>query len=197
MSASKPGDKAARIGPNAIIQTFNALSARLGEDRAHLIFKSANHEKYIGNMPTEMVSEAEFHALVDAILAAIGEQDTAGVLKDSGQRTADYLLKNRIPGIFQWLVRRMPERLGMKLLLFAISKNAWTFAGSGAFSFAVGESMAIRVRVRFPSEPVVAYFYGGTFDKLLCTLINPKVAIAIEAHSDQDGIDCFYPVTLP
>ncbi|ACF13097.1 bacteriochlorophyll 4-vinyl reductase [Chloroherpeton thalassium ATCC 35110] len=196
MSASHQSGDIARIGPNSIIQTFNALSTRFGEERTKAIFRSAGHEKYIGNLPSEMVNEAEFHALVKAVLEEIGEKDASEILKDSGQRTAEYLLKNRIPGIFQSLVKLMPKKLGMKLLLFAISKNAWTFAGSGAFSFEVGDTMYIRVRVSFPSKPVVAYFYGGTFYKLLRTLIDPAAHVAIEEHSEKGEIDCFYNVTL-
>jgi len=196
MSASNQSETIARIGPNSIIQTFNALNTRFGQERTKAIFLSAGHEKYIGNLPTEMVNEAEFHALVKALLAEIGEKEAAEILKNSGQRTAEYLLKNRIPGIFQSLVKLMPKKMGMKLLLFAISKNAWTFAGSGAFSFEVGKAMYIRVRVSFPSKPVVAYFYGGTFDKLLRTLIDPKADVNIEERTQKGEIDCFYNVAL-
>jgi divinyl protochlorophyllide a 8-vinyl-reductase len=194
---SHPNDPIARIGPNSIIQTFNALSTRFGEDRAKLIFQRAGHEAYIGNLPTAMVDEAEFHALVKAMWEEIGETATSAILKESGQRTAEYLLENRIPGLFQSLVKLLPRQLAMKLLLFAISKNAWTFAGSDAFSFEVGRAMLIRVRVSFPSKPVVTYFYGGTFDRLLRTLIDPAVMVAIQEHTERGEIDCFYNVTFP
>jgi divinyl protochlorophyllide a 8-vinyl-reductase len=193
---SNPKENSARIGPNSIIQTYNALSIRFGEEHARLIFKNAGHDRYLNNMPTAMVNEAEFHALVRAIWEEVGEHDTSEILKDAGQRTAAYLLKHRIPGLFQSLVKLLPKRMGMKLLFFAISKNAWTFAGSGTFSFKIRDLIQIHVKVSFPSKPVVAYFYGGTFYGLLHTLIDPNVDVAISKCLKKDEIDCFYNVKL-
>lgn len=196
MAAHTQTDSVARIGPNSIIQTFNALQDRYDESKAKEIFKQAGHEKYIGNLPSAMVPEAEFHALVKTLVAAIGEKASAEILMDSGERTAAYLLRVRIPGIFQSLVKLLPAKMGMKLFLWAISKNAWTFAGSGEFSYAVNEKPKIQVNVTYPSLPTVASFYGGTFTHLLRTLINPNTSIRTEAKQRPGSIDCTYWVTL-
>ncbi|NTW50297.1 MAG: bacteriochlorophyll 4-vinyl reductase [Chlorobiales bacterium] len=189
-------DSVARIGPNSIIQTFNALQDRYDESKAKEIFRKAGHEKYIGNLPSTMVPESEFHALVKTLVAALGEKASADILKDSGERTAAYLLRVRIPGIFQSIVKLLPAKMGMKLFLWAISKNAWTFAGSGAFSFAVDQNPKIQVNVSYPSLPTVASFYGGTFSHLLQTLIGPSTSIRVENNTRNGNIEFTYWVTL-
>jgi divinyl protochlorophyllide a 8-vinyl-reductase len=60
------------------------------------------------------------------------------VLREAGQRTAEYLLANRIPRPAQWLLRVLPASIGMRLLSRAMAQHAWTFAGSGHFRVRFG-----------------------------------------------------------
>ena len=48
-------------------------------------------------------------------------------------RTGDYLLAHRIPKPVQALLKRLPAPLAARVLLAAITRHAWTFAGSGRF----------------------------------------------------------------
>lgn len=185
-----------RIGPNSIIQTINALESAYGKPETDKLLKKTGQGYLIGNMPTEMVEESKFHSLVKALQKEIGDKSTAGILRDSGDRTAKYLLKVRIPGIFQSIVKRLPTPLAFKLFLFAISKNAWTFAGSGEFSYSSKPSPSIRVKVTFPSHPVVGNFYYGTFNALLRELINPKTEIKPDIRQEKGAISCDYQCNI-
>ncbi|MEI7788829.1 MAG: bacteriochlorophyll 4-vinyl reductase [Chlorobiaceae bacterium] len=181
-----------KIGPNSIIQTVAALEAKFGKKEAEALLKKIGQGHYIGNLPSEMIEESKFHAMVTALQKEIGDKVTAGILKESGERTARYLLKVRIPGIFQKLVRLLPSRPAFKLFLFAISKNAWTFAGSGEFSYIMNRPPEITVKVTYPTHPVVGNFYLGTFTALLQELVNPKTKIKADIRQEKQIILCKY-----
>ncbi|EAT58755.1 bacteriochlorophyll 4-vinyl reductase [Chlorobium ferrooxidans] len=181
-----------KIGPNSIIQTVAALEARYGKTETEKILRKIGQGYVIGNLPTEMVEESKFHSMVIALQKELGDEVTAAILKESGERTARYLLKVRIPGIFQKLVKLLPARPAFRIFLFAISKNAWTFAGSGEFSYTMNRPPEIAVRVTYPSLPVVGNFYLGTFTALLQELVNPKTTIKADIRKESNTIRCHY-----
>ena len=182
----------AKIGPNSIIQTVAALEAKYGKAEADARLTVAGHGHLIDNLPSEMVEENKFHNLVASLDKDIDTDVLAELLNDSGQRTAAYLLKVRIPGFFQKLLKPLPPGLAFKLLLFAISKNAWTFAGSGDFSYTTGRTPVITVKVTHPTLPVVGNFYLGTFTKLLRELVNPDTKIETSITGESGNITCRY-----
>ncbi len=182
-----------RIGPNSIIQTVAALEAAYGKTKTETMLRKIGQGYLIGNLPKEMVEESKFHSLVIALQKEIGDTATSTILKESGERTARYLLKVRIPGIFQQLVKLLPPRPAFRLFLFAISKNAWTFAGSGEFSYAMNRPPEITVKVTFPATlPVVGNFYLGTFTALLKELVNPATTIKADIRKENGNIRCHY-----
>ncbi|WP_449258674.1 bacteriochlorophyll 4-vinyl reductase [Chlorobium limicola] len=181
-----------KIGPNSIIQTVAALEEHFGKTEAEAILKRTGQGHWIGNLPTEMTEESKFHSLVTALEKEIGDNKTASILEESGRRTAAYLLRVRIPGFFQKILRLLPAGPAFSLFLFAISKNAWTFAGSGEFSYTTGKNPEITVRVTHPGTPVVGNFYLGTFEALLEELVNPNTAITPTIKQQNGSILCTY-----
>ena len=181
-----------KIGPNSIIQTVAALEAKYGKPEAEAILKRIGQGHYIGNLPTEMIEESKFHSIVTLLQKEIGDTNTSSILQSSGERTARYLLKVRIPRIFQKFLKLLPPRLAFRLFLFAISKNAWTFAGSGEFSYTMNQPPEITVKVTYPSHPVVGNFYLGTFSVLLKELVNPKTKIKANIRQGNNAIRCHY-----
>jgi len=192
MTEIKKNRSVSKIGPNSIIQTSESLREHCGNEVKDKVMKAAELEHYIQELPSEMVSETDFHDFVVTLFNDQGKLMTQEILQDSGERTAVYLLKNRIPGLFQSLVKPLPNKWGLKMLLFAISKNAWTFAGSGEFSYNVGEKSFIKVIVKHPSLPVVSNFYLGTFKRLLGELISSKIEIEPETLEADKSIECTY-----
>ncbi|MEI6847683.1 MAG: bacteriochlorophyll 4-vinyl reductase [Chlorobiaceae bacterium] len=181
-----------KIGPNSIIQTIAALETKYSKTKAENILRKIGQGYLIGNLPKEMVDESKFHSLVIALQKELGNEQTASILKESGERTAQYLLKVRIPSIFQKLLKLLPPRSAFKLFLFAISKNAWTFAGSGKFSYTTNRLPEITVRVTYPTHMAVGNFYLGTFTTLLQTLVNKKTKIKTEINKIENSINCHY-----
>jgi divinyl protochlorophyllide a 8-vinyl-reductase len=80
--------------------------------------------------------------------------------------------------------------------LWAIGRNAWTFAGSGTFRFAMDRHPTIYIRVNYPSVSSVASFYGGTFAHLVNTLIDQHMTMHTNTNYAASGIDCTYTLTL-
>ena len=182
----------AKIGPNSIIQTVAAMEAKYGKAEADARLTVAGQKHLIGNLPSEMVEEEKFHNLVTSLGKELDPGVLAALLNDSGKRTAAYLLKVRIPGFFQTLLKPLPPGLAFKLLFFAISKNAWTFVGSGGFSYTTGKTPVITVKITHPTIPVVGNFYLGTFTKLLKELVNSDTKIDASITGESGNITCRY-----
>lgn len=124
------GHDAHRVGPNAIIQTANALTALYGVDVKDAVFDRAGFGWMAGRMPDDMVRAEAVNALNRAVHEQMSDMQAVAVMRNAGERTARYILENRIPKLAQRVLARLPSRLAIRLLLKAIGKNAWTFAGS-------------------------------------------------------------------
>jgi len=98
----------------------------MGKEEAEALLSRIGQGHFIGNLPTDMTDESKFHALVTALDTEIGAKKTEAILEESGRRTAEYLLRVRIPGLFQKFLKLLPAGPAFSLLFFAISKNAWT-----------------------------------------------------------------------
>lgn len=193
----------ARIGPNTIIQTIEALKEVYGYSRTVALLQQGGMPTLIDNLPTHMVEEQEFHTLVTMLVQQIGSEQTGHILKRSGVRTAMYLLKNRIPPFFQTLVKRLPTGAGFTLLLLAIGKNAWTFVGSGRFRFLGGPSPRLIISNPNPNPndnehrsvpPELCSFYAGTFEHLFQVLLRPDTQVQEIDCRASDETRCAYAI---
>lgn len=120
----------ARIGPNAVLQTFRALRELEAPEVARQVDPGlAPADEW----PAGMIPEGWFAALVRELRAALPASRSEAVLRRSGHHTADYVARHRIPAAFRGLLRLLPARLSIPLLLRAFRRHAWTFAGGGRF----------------------------------------------------------------
>lgn len=182
----------ARMGPNSVIQTFNAVKARFGDSKAQELLRCAGLDKYSRELPCEMIDEQEFHRLVKSVCETFNEPVRSEILLDAGRRTAYYLLQTRIPKFFQWLLKRLPTRWAAKLLLRSIQRHSWTFAGSGTFDYQVGVAIEAVVVVKCVANDTVAYFYGGALHTLFQTLFKDKTDFKVKVAPSNDGLLCRY-----
>jgi divinyl protochlorophyllide a 8-vinyl-reductase len=189
-----------RIGPNAILQTYAELIAVFGETRAAFVLHLGTGRN-ADDLPAQMVDEAEVNAFVRALYHEFGTTADA-ILRRAGHRTAAYLLANRIPRAAQRLIRALPAQWGLAVLLFAVSRNAWTFAGTGAFSYHLGANPHVRVArcpmcrhldVRAPS----CHFYAGTFEGLVQALIARRARVVETTCEALGDAYCGFALGLP
>ncbi|MBX9596824.1 MAG: bacteriochlorophyll 4-vinyl reductase [Roseomonas sp.] len=185
-----------RIGPNAIIQVAEALRALHGEAAAKRVFGAAGLGGLLDRPPEHMTDERAVFALHSTLHALMPGLDAAQVATDAGRRTADYLLANRIPNMVQWLLRALPAPLAAPVLLRAISRNAWTFAGSGHVLATRGNPAMIEIK----SNPVATgpcHYHIAVFERLFRVLVHPRAEVHESTCCAHGAVACRFTIALP
>jgi divinyl protochlorophyllide a 8-vinyl-reductase len=188
-----------RIGPNAITRVAEALGAVEGAQLVHRVFRAAGLERYVGNSPSQMIDEAEVACLHRAVRDALGDNRARTVGWIAGQRTADYLLRHRIPHSAQMVIRSLPSGPASRLLAAAIARNAWTFVGTGTFAarhggpttFTVGNCPICR---RQKSAAPCCDFYAATFERLFSRLVHARARVAETSCLAMGAPDCTFAI---
>jgi divinyl protochlorophyllide a 8-vinyl-reductase len=186
-----------RIGPNAIIRVAQALPAFIGSAATCALFERAGLAGYLRELPEHMVDETEVQQLHAELRRSLGPEMAAQVARSAGRRTADYLLAHRIPKPVQTLLKALPARLSAHLLLTAVRRHAWTFAGSGVFSARTGHPgspVVLTIRDNplckdLTSETPACDFYAATFERLFQVLVARRarvLEVACEACGDAE-----------
>lgn len=182
----------ARIGPNSLIQTGQALSALFGDETARMIFDRAGSGHRYADPPGTMLDEREPQRLFAALCDTLSGQDAARVLAEAGHRTGHYLLANRIPKPARWLLPRLPSVISARLLVRAISAHAWTFAGSGRFSGEVEGWRQPVIHLAIKANPLATPgcpWHGAVFERLFATLTATQVSV-LHPSCQAKGNDC-------
>lgn len=154
----------ARIGPNAIIRVGEALVAMEGRGVAADVFAAAGLSAALADPPRAMVPEADVTRLHGVMRGLLGIAAARRVGAEAGRRTAHYLLGYRVP---------RPRPL---VLLRAVSKHSWTFAGSADFSARAARPVEIGLagcaicRGAHEEGPLCDY-YGETLAGLFRALV--------------------------
>jgi divinyl protochlorophyllide a 8-vinyl-reductase len=169
-----------QIGPNAVTRVAEALHEIEGDQAPAAIFRLAALEKYLVSPPQFMVDEGEVAALHRVLHTAFDRERARRVAQMAGRKTADYLLRRRIPRVAQALLRALPATIACRLLANAIARNAWTFAGSGTLTVQHGRPTIFTInacplcRGIEASNPTCDY-YAATFERLFATLVDRRV----------------------
>ena len=116
----------------------------------------------------------------------------------TGELTGDYLLAHRIPGAVRGLLRRLPARLAAPLLVGAIRRHAWTFAGSGTFA-ATSDPLTLSISgcpiCRGSTSPYcVCDCYAATFERLFAALVSPGCRVREIACEATGAPSCVFEV---
>lgn len=184
---------AGRIGPNAIIRVGEVLQRRLGAATAARLYAAAGLAGYFAQPPSAMVDEAEARRLHVQLRSALGDRLAAEVSREAGIATAEYLLAHRIPKPVQAVLKALPASLASRVLLTAISRHAWTFAGSGRFEAIPGRPCVLTIRDNplcrgQASEHPVCDYYAATFEHLFRVLVHRDTRVT-ETHCEARGDD--------
>ena len=173
-----------RIGPNAITRLAEAMDAQHGNTATRSLFVAAGLARYLDDPPGAMVDETEVITLHRTGRAQLGLATFAAVARLAGQLTGDYVLRHRIPRPARILLRLLPGTLASKVLVRAIAAHAWTFAGSGGFSYQPyrhGMLLIIRdsplARGEQSTVPLCD-FYTATFERIFRQLVSRKAEVS-------------------
>lgn len=167
----------ARIGPNAIIRVAEALTGMQGRGVAADVFAAAGLSEALRDPPQGMVPEAQVVQLHSALRSLLGVTAARAIGAEAGRRTAHYLLGYRVPRPLVMLLPRLPAWLSARVLLSAISRHSWTFAGSAAFSARAAQPVEIGLAgcaiCRGAHEPgPLCDYYGETLAGLFRALVS-------------------------
>lgn len=191
--------KGAVIGPNAITRMAQALRERVGEAVCREIFAAAGVEGHLDDPPTTMAPEADVARLHRESVRRLGERRAGLVAREAGRLTGDYLLANRIPEFAQRLLRILPRGLAARLLVAAIARHAWTFAGGGMFSYAFTPRLRLTI-ARSPicrelrTEEPACHYFAATFERVFGEMLGPSLRV-VETQCAATGDDaCIFEV---
>jgi divinyl protochlorophyllide a 8-vinyl-reductase len=168
-----------QIGPNALIQMVEALRVLWGPDETRSLLISLGLGHYAEAPPQRMLPQEQVAALHTRLFAMVDKQTFQAITRDAGLRTADYLLAHRIPRAVQWLLGRLPDAIAARILCQAIAKHAWTFAGSGEFSYAWSPGLVFRLRGNplcssISSATPICDYYAATFERIFRVVVNDR-----------------------
>ena len=202
MSIARAEGKTARlglIGPNAITQMAAALSDACGAPLRRDIFEDAGLARYLCAPPTQMISEDDVARLHRAAIDRLGETKAAEISREAGRRTGDYLLANRIPPVAQRALKFMPRPLAARILVAAIARHAWTFSGSGEFTYEFAPHLRLRI-VGSPickglrtEAPACAYF-AATFERVFAEVMGPSLSVTETECAATGAAACVFEV---
>jgi len=164
------------IGPNAILQTETALREAGGQALAERIFAKARLSHLLRNRPEDMIDEAAPKALFAALFDTLPRREGMRIALDAGRRTGAYILANRIPGPVRVLLKLLPARLASPLLLAAIQRHAWTFAGSGECQTVSGSPATVTITEN-PLKMPVCTWHTGVFEVLFQSLVHARTRV--------------------
>jgi divinyl protochlorophyllide a 8-vinyl-reductase len=199
---------AGRIGPNAVTRLAEALDEDVGVLGTNEIFRAAGQLELRHAPPARMVEEQVVTALHVALRSGLGLPAASRVARRAGSLTGDYLLAHRIPRPVRLLLHCLPAAWGTRLLIQAMQRHSWTFAGSGTFTArrvtarwapdrGSGELRRARVllaiggcplcRGAHAPQPVCDYF-AATFERLFVRLIHSSARVQ-ETDCRASGAD--------
>ncbi len=180
-----------------MIQLAAALAARHGAAAAAEVFAAAGLLPLLDAPPAAMVDERAVASLYRALFARLPPAAAAAVAADSGRRTADYILAHRIPRPAQALLRALPPSWAGPLLLRAIARNAWTFAGSGRVS--PGRAGPRSWRLEIAANPLAmprCPWHSAVFERLFRTLVAPAAQVRHPRCCHDGAPACRFEITV-
>ena len=189
-------DTAGRVGPNAVLQLAAALRTLAGEAATVEVFAAAGLSVLLAHPPTTMVSERVVAALFKSLFTRLSPETARAAAKEAGDRTARYLLANRIPRPIRALLHALPPAFALRLTLAAIRKNAWTFAGSGTVRVKAGRAAQIVIAGNPIASPDCIW-HVAVFSGLLRDLVSPQMRVVHTACCHDGGPECRFDITGP
>jgi len=183
-----------RVGPNAILQTAQALSEFHGTATRDRILARVGVPASLLR-PAGMVDAVLVRSLNDAVRDCLPAQAAMAVMRRAGQLTGDYILANRIPKPAMRLLSVLPRFLAPHLLLIAIGRHSWTFAGSCPVRIRHGWRSAEISIIGNPISFGPCVWHEAVFHRLLLPLTGPSLSILEVECCSGSALACRFVVS--
>jgi divinyl protochlorophyllide a 8-vinyl-reductase len=189
-------NRAGLVGPNAVIQ----LAAALADfpDLASAVFARGGYLGLLAAPPREMIDQSIPAALFAALYAELPLAQAGQVAHRAGWLTGQYILAHRIPRLAQKVLHLLPARLGAQMLLRAIQRHAWTFAGTGICQIGRGDGAGVLGQISLLQNPMPmpeSLWHQGVFAALFTAIISPRIQVHHTALGPRD--DLFTLILVP
>lgn len=192
---SPPSEPRALVGPNAIVQTSAALQDRVGDASVQAVFGEAGLDHYLDEPPSQMIPQDEAARLFAAVRALLPADEADAVLGSAGRRTARYVVEHRIPPGVKRLLAILPASVGARLLLSAIGKHAWTFAGSGPVGVRGWPDCELEIEANPLATPGCPW-HVATFHEMFRVLVSPRVHVRHAKCCARGDRVCHFEIAL-
>jgi divinyl protochlorophyllide a 8-vinyl-reductase len=172
-----PPRAAHHVGPNAILQTLEALQALAGPQALTRVCAAAGMPGLPDDPPAAMIPAQDALRLHRAVAETLPASLAEAVARDAGRRTGDYILAHRIPAPARGLLWLMPGRLAGPALLTAIGRHAWTFAGAAEVTCLRRPELELVIRdnpLALPGCP----WHRAVLARLFQRLVDPGMTVA-------------------
>ena len=192
---ARPADDHHTVGPNAIIQTRAALDELVGVATRRAIFERSGFGWLSDRDPDGMVEARIVNAVNYEVGAQLKPATAHAVMRRAGELTGDYILANRIPKPAQWLLKALPRAVAQRMLLAAIARNGWTFAGgakieTGADFIAIHDNPICLGKVGFS----YCIWHAAVFRRLFEMLVDPSITIHETECMGRAGEACRFEI---
>lgn len=200
VAAARPpageGAGPARIGPNALLQLIPVLEAEGGASLREAVFTAGG----VHGLPrVDGLIAEEPVARVHQALRRLRPGDAARLSAEAGARVADYIIANRIPRAVVRLLKVLPAPLAAPLLTAAITRHAWTFAGSGRFEVAPDGAFLLHdnpiVRGERAAGPLCDW-HAAVFRRLFEVLVSRRTTVTETACCAAGAPACRFEIRL-
>lgn len=186
-----------RVGPNAVTQLHAALSDAFTAATADNFFGSVGMAHLAASPPTEMIDAAIPARLFDALWLAY-PSSAPEVAWKAGLKTGAYILANRIPAIARWSLHALPASLASPMLLKAIARHAWTFAGDSVCTVRPA-TPGVPARLSLHGNPLAmpdCTWHRGVFTALFRALVSRDCVIEhVCCEGSGEGV-CSFDIHL-
>jgi divinyl protochlorophyllide a 8-vinyl-reductase len=183
------------VGPNAVVQLAAALEEIIGQREARSFFSFQGLEQLFDKPPGEMIDQRIPARLMRALWDHFPDEMAHAIAASAGRKTADYVIAHRIPGIAKASFRIMPRSVAAKLLLKAIHRNAWTFAGSGVCEVSQDQPHLISIRENPLAMPDCAW-HVAVFERLFRRLVCGETSISHLSCCKYGAEACTFAIDL-
>jgi divinyl protochlorophyllide a 8-vinyl-reductase len=184
-----PPQRSDHVGPNAILQTVEALITLSGSDVCDRVCHRAGLPGIVANPPDSMIPARDALSLHRAVAADLPKPEADEIARDAGRRTGDYILAHRIPAPARTILRLLPAGLAGPLLLKAISRHAWTFAGDARVTHETSAPMHLVIHDN-PLAIPGCLWHLAVFETLFHRLVSRDVRVTHPACCATDGQTC-------
>lgn len=182
------------VGPNTVTQLIAALD-RLAPTEKICVFAVAGQTDLLLSPPTSLIDERVPAALFAALRATVCPTKAWQVSWLAGSLTADYVIANRVPAPARWALPRLPQGLSARLLLKAIERSAWTFAGSGHCSVSL-DPLTITIDANPLAAPGCPW-HRAVLQRMFQRLVHREADVRHSACCRTGAPACRFDISLP